>query len=36
MEVGQASPSDRAADLVIDCASRQSQPSRETAVLAPQ
>jgi lipid-A-disaccharide synthase len=35
MEVGQASPSDRAANLVIDCASRQSQPSRETAVLAP-
>jgi hypothetical protein len=35
MEVGQASPSDRAANLVIDCASRQSQLSRETAVLAP-
>jgi lipid-A-disaccharide synthase len=35
MEVGQASPSDRAADLVIDCASRQNQATRETAVLAP-
>jgi lipid-A-disaccharide synthase len=35
MEIGQASPSDRAANLVIDCASRQSQLSRETAVLAP-
>jgi len=35
MEVGQANPSDRAADLVIDCASRQSQLSPATAVLAP-
>jgi lipid-A-disaccharide synthase len=35
MEVGHASPSDRAADLVLDCASRQSQPSRESPALAP-
>jgi lipid-A-disaccharide synthase len=34
MQVGQASPSDRAADLVLDCASRQSQPARESAALA--
>jgi lipid-A-disaccharide synthase len=35
MEVGQASPSDRAADLVLDCASRQSQPARQSPALAP-
>ena len=35
MEVGKANPSDRAADLVLDCASHQSQSVREGPVLAP-
>jgi len=35
MQVGQASPSDRAASLVLDCASRQNQPARKRPALAP-
>jgi len=35
MEIGQASPSDRAASIVLDCAARLNQPSREAMVSAP-
>ena len=34
MEIGQASPSDRAAALVLDCAARFNQPSREAMATA--
>ena len=34
MEIGQASPSDRAAALVLDCAVRFNQPSREAMATA--
>ena len=34
MEVGQANPSERAADLVLDCVSRRRQQAREKAALA--
>jgi lipid-A-disaccharide synthase len=35
MEIGKASPSDRAAAVVLDCASRFNQPQRETVESAP-
>ncbi len=35
MEIGQASPSDRAASIVLDCAARLNQPSREAMASAP-
>ncbi len=35
MEIGKASPSDRAAAVVLDCADRFNQPQRETVESAP-
>ncbi len=35
MEIGQAAPSDRAAAVVLDCASGLNQPGRETVASAP-
>jgi lipid-A-disaccharide synthase len=35
MDIGKATPSDRAAAVVLDCAAARSQPERETVVSAP-
>jgi lipid-A-disaccharide synthase len=35
MDIGKATPSDRAAAVVLDCAGARSQPERETVASAP-
>jgi lipid-A-disaccharide synthase len=35
MHAGETSPSDRAANVVLECAARQNRPAHETAVLTP-